>query len=70
MRMLKLIVVVAIAMLNLSAQAAKAPWYLWRHQVDGVAVGKDVCAQQMQGSWMIMGGPFQDDRCKVPGLPD
>ncbi|THF62652.1 hypothetical protein [Pseudothauera rhizosphaerae] len=45
------------------ADAAPAPWYLWRSKVDG----KLHCAQASPGpGWERERGPFRDIRCEKP----
>lgn len=49
--------------LSLGAQAAPAPWHLWRSLVDG----REHCAQTSPGpGWVYARGPYRDLRCSEP----
>ena len=46
-----------------AADAAPAPWYLWRSKVDA----KTFCFQASPGAgWERVDGPFKDARCEKP----
>lgn len=61
----KRLVLLLVALVVLPGFAAPASWYKWRSKL----TGKTVCAQVMQGEWVIAAGPFKDARCKRPGIP-
>ncbi len=70
MQIAKLLLVTAVAALTTGAMAAPRPWYLWKLKLDGIATDTTTCAQSMTGTWMQVSGPFKDNRCETPGLPD
>ncbi|MDR0213665.1 MAG: hypothetical protein LBJ15_06610 [Comamonas sp.] len=50
-----------LALLQSAAQAAPAPWYLWRSQLDGALT----CQQFSPGqAWSLYDGPFADLACE------
>ena len=53
----------AALLLPALADAAPAPWHLWRSKIDGARF----CAQTSPGpGWERLAGPFSDLQCRTP----
>lgn len=56
----------AMLLLTASADAAPAPWQVWRSKLDG----REFCAQTSPGpGWTYERGPFADLHCRQPSKP-
>lgn len=58
-----LVIILAIAATVL---AAPAPYYKWKSKLDGKTNCTNVL---MSGEWEIVGGPYKDSACTIPGKP-
>ena len=62
----KPMLVLALALVCVSLQAAPAAWYRWRIAESNV----DICSQASPGEgWVAVKGPYQDAVCKKLGMP-
>jgi len=60
----RLSLAIVFILLSLSALAAPAPWWEWRH----LSSGEIVCAQTPPGEeWVKYSGPYKDLKCTTRG---